>query len=124
MRRTYQVYAERADAFAAVLVDLPAGTRVLGLATDGSEPTVSFWKPFFSHHCVYLITDEKMRAARNNGVEYFVVAENASMRYFNLPTGEFLARYGARAVKSAEITTLAGWPANRYTLARFEPLPP
>ncbi len=124
MRKSYQVYAERAHAFAVVLAELPAETRVLGLATDGSEPTASFWKPYLSHRCVYLATDEKMRAARTNGVEYFVVAENACVRYFDLHTDEFLSRYGARAVKSAEITTLVGQPATRYTLARFESPPP
>jgi hypothetical protein len=123
LRTTYDTYAQRADPFAELTAALPTGTQVLGLATDGSEPTASFWKPFGSHRCVYILSDPKMKDAPRQGIDYFVVAEHDALRFFNLGTDEFLARYGARAVKSVEFRMLAGRPPARYTLAKFEPRP-
>jgi hypothetical protein len=123
MQVTYEVYGKRADVFAELRTDLPPETRVLGLVSDGSEPTVSFWKPYFSHRCVYLRTDAQVRAARKEGMQYFVIADDTCRRWFNMRTEEFLAKYRARAVKSVEIRMLVGWPAARYTLAKFEGAP-
>lgn len=120
MQVTYEVYGKRADVFAELRTDLPPGTPVLGLVSDASEPTVSFWKPYFSRRCVYLITDAEMRAAPKDSVRYFVVADNSCLRYFNLHTDEFLAKYGAREIKSVDVRMLVGWPAARYTLAKFD----
>ncbi len=119
LRVTYEIYAKRADVFAELRTDLPTSARVLGLVSDGSEPTVSYWKPFGSRRCVFMITDAEMRAAPASGVEYFIVADNSCMRYFNIHTDEFLAKYGAKEIKSVQIRMLVGWPAARYTLAKF-----
>jgi hypothetical protein len=120
LRVTYEIYAKRADAFAELRTDLPPDARVLGLVSDGSEPTVSYWKPYGSRRCVFMITDAELRAAPAKGVEYFVVADNSCARYFGMHTDEFLAKYGAHAVKDADIRMLVGWPPARYTLAKFD----
>jgi hypothetical protein len=120
MQVTYEIYGKRADAFADLRTDLPPGTKVLGLVSDGSEPTVSYWKPFFSRRCVYLVTDAEMHAAPAKGVEYFIVADNSCLRYFGIHTDEFLAKYGAKEIKSVPVRMLVGWPAARYTLAKFD----
>ena len=121
IRDTYEIYAKRADVFADLRTDLPPDAHVLGLVSDGSEPTVSYWKPFGSRRCIFMITELEMRAARNQGVEYFIVADNSCLRYFDLHTDEFLAKYGAKEIKTVEIRMLVGWPSARYTLAKFVP---
>ena len=117
-----RIASNRADVFAPLRTDLPPETEVLGLVSDGSEPTASFWKPYFTHRCVYLTTDAQVRAAAKDGVEYFVVSEDSCVRFFKMHTDEFLAKYKARAVKPVEIRMLVGWPASRYTLAKFDAL--
>ena len=120
IRDTYEIYAKRADVFADLRAELPPDARLLGLVSDGSEPTVSYWKPFGSRRCVYMITDEEMRSAPAKGVEYFIVADNSCLRYFGMHTDEFLAKYGAKEIKTVEIRMLVGWPSARYTLAKFD----
>ena len=97
MRTAYDVYAARADPFAALTSELPRDVRILGLVTDGSEPTASFWKPYGSHRCVYLLTDAEFQAARNSGLEYVVVSEACCQRYFQFGTARWLELHHAAA---------------------------
>src|SRR5207302_4764386 len=44
----YDVYGRRADPFAMFRDALPVDAKVLGLVSDGNEPTSSWWKPYGS----------------------------------------------------------------------------
>jgi hypothetical protein len=116
----YAVYASRADPFADLTRGLPVGERTLGLVTDGAEPTASWWKPYGSHRCVYLLSDAQTDAARNGGVQYVVLQELGCQRYFNTNAAGWLAVHHARAVKTIEVRLFPGYPPFPYTLARLD----
>jgi hypothetical protein len=120
----YRVYAQRADAFAIVKKELPESVRVLGLVSDGNEPTASWWRPYGSRRCVYLRTEAEVDAARRDGLQYIVLKETSCQHYFNMDTEHWLASHQARPVMTADIKLLASVPPFHYTLAKFDPIPP
>src|SRR5581483_8638045 len=76
LRVTYDIYAHRADAYAEIRKAWPAGERVIGLVSDGSEPTAGWWKPYGTHSCVYLMSDAGVDKARREGVRYVVIEDS------------------------------------------------
>ena len=119
----YAVYTTRADPFADLTRELPAGEPTLGLVTDGAEPTASWWKPYGSHRCAYLLSEAQTDAARNEGVRYVVLQELGCQRYFNTNAAGWLAIHHARAVKTIEVRLFPGYPPIPYILARLETAP-
>jgi hypothetical protein len=120
----YSVYASRADPFAELTRELPPEERTLGLVTDGAEPTASWWKPYGSHRCVYLLSEAQTDAARRTGVRYVVLQELGCQRYFNTNAAGWLDLHHAQVVKTIEVKLFPGYPPFPYTLARLETVPP
>lgn len=121
LNRVYTVYADRADVFAGLKKYLPPSVQTLALVSTGDEPTASWWKPYGSRRCIYLLSPADVQAARNEGVAYIVVNQKACRKYFHMDVPQWLATYHARAIKRAEVRLLASQPPFAYTLARFDP---
>ena len=116
----YDVYARRANPFAAIKNELPPNIRILGLISDGDEPTAAWWKPYGSRRCIYLLSEAEVKAAREEGVQYIILKEPSCRQYFNTDTARWLETHQARPIKTVEIRILAAAPPVRYTLAQFE----
>jgi hypothetical protein len=116
----YDVYAQRADPFTTIKRAWPEETRIIGLLSDGAEPTAAWWTPYGTHRCVYVLSEAGLSAARSEGVQYIVIAELSCQKFFNMDTARWLETHHARQIKAMDVRVVAGWPSIRYTLARFE----
>lgn len=116
----YEVYAHRDDPFAPVKNELPGSVAVLGLISDGNEPTASWWKPYGSHHCVYLLSEDAVEAARKNGVEYVAIQEFACGKYFDANAETWARTHRAHLIKSFELKLLAASPPMNYYLVKLD----
>lgn len=116
----YKVYADRADAFAVLKKYLPPDVKILGLVSGGGGPTASWWKPYGSRRCIYLLSEADVDAARNQGVKYVILKQISCERFFHVGVAHWLKMHHAREIKTVEIRLLAHIPPFRYTLAEFE----
>lgn len=122
LRIVYEVYAERADPFIVVKRAIPPDAEMIGLISDGSEPTAAWFKPFGRRWPVYLLSARQVEAARSSGaVRYVVVKEPCCEEFFQLPPARWFERFRARPVQSCEVTLFASKPPVRFTVARLEP---
>ena len=120
LKVVYAVYGHRADVFASFRKEWPPDTRIIGLISDGNEPTASWLKPYGSHRCLYLLSEAAVTKAREEGVEYVVLKEPSCLKYFNMDVTRWLEAHQAREIKALEARLVAAQPPVRYTLARFE----
>jgi hypothetical protein len=116
----YDVYAARANPFAAIVNELPKNVEVLGLISDGNEPTAAWWKPYGSRRCVYLRSEAEVNAAKKEGMRYVVLKEFSCQKFFGTDTRHWLETHQARTINVVEIRVLAAAAPVRYTLAQFE----
>jgi hypothetical protein len=116
----YDVYAQRADPFTAIKSAWPQETRIIGLVSDGAEPTAAWWTPYGSRRCVYLLSEAGISTARTEGVQYIVVEEASCQKIFNMDAALWLETHHARPIKAVDVRVVAGWPPIRYTLAKFD----
>ena len=122
LRVVYEVYGQRADPFIAIRQAIPPDAEVIGLVSDGGEPTAAWFKPFGHRWPVYLLSAADVEAARTSGgVQYVVVKEGCCEQYFKMPTARWFERFRARPIKSFEVRIFAAKPPDRYSLARLEP---
>ncbi|MDB6017752.1 MAG: hypothetical protein JWR19_2241 [Pedosphaera sp.] len=119
LSNVYAAYAVRADSFASLRNEWPPETRVLGLVSDGGEPTADFWKPYGSHRCVYLLSEAQISAAQKDGVQYVVLQELGCQKFFNMDSVQWLAVHHAQIIKTAEVMVLSSSPPQHYTLAKL-----
>jgi hypothetical protein len=119
-RVVYEVYARRDDPFAPLKSELPENVGILGLVSDGNEPTASWWKPYGRRRCVYLLSEDAVNSARKVGVRYVVIQEPACRTYFDTDPAGWMQTHQARPVASRDVKLLAAVPSFNYTLARFE----
>jgi hypothetical protein len=122
LRIAYDVYEKRADPFTEIKNALPPEVKEIGLISDGSEPTAAWWKPYNSRRCVYLLSDEKISAAREAGLQYVVIEEAACQKHFNMDSIHWLETQHAMPIKTADIKIFATQPPWTYTLVKFKPL--
>jgi len=120
-RVVYQVYSERADTFRDIRRSLPENVTVLGLLTDGSEATASWWKPYGSRKCTYLLTPESVARARRAGVEYVAIRDSNCRDYFNQSVEQWLATYRGEVIATFDVRIVAAATPERYTLVRLKP---
>jgi len=121
MQVVYDVYAQRADPFIAIKRLLPPDAQVIGLVSDGSEPTAAWFKPFGQRRPVYLLSADEVKAARSTGeVRYVVVKEFCCELYFKMGPAQWFETFHARPIESFDVTLFASKPAARYTVAKLE----
>lgn len=120
LETTYDVYARRADPFGPIRASWPADEKVIGLVSDGSEPTAGWWMPYGSHRCVYLMSDEAIAAARREGVRYVVVEDSIARRFLHTDTQGWLQAHHATRLREWDLKLLAAGTPEHYTLARFD----
>lgn len=120
LNRVYHVYDDRADPFADLKQYLPPDVHVLALVSDGNEPTASWWKPYGSRRCIYLLTAADIEAALKQGAKYVVLKHSSCREYFHTSVPRWLETHHAREVKTADVRLLASKPPVRYTLAQFQ----
>ena len=120
LKTVYAVYASRADLFVGLKQYLPPDAKVLALVSDGEEPTASWWKPFGSRRCTFVLSEADVAAAQKQGAHYLVLNELSCQKYFHMDIPHWLETHHAREVKTVEIRLLAAEPPIRYTLAEFQ----
>jgi hypothetical protein len=122
LRTVYGVYAQRADPFVAIRGAIPPDVEVIGLVSDGGEPTAAWFKPFSHRSPVYLLSADDVQAARTSGgVRYVVLKEPCCEQYFKMPPAGWLEKFRAQPIQSFEVTVFASRPPVRYTVTRLEP---
>jgi hypothetical protein len=122
LRTVYEVYAQRADPFISIRQAIPPDVEVIGLVSDGSEPTAAWFKPLGHRWPVYLLSASDVDALRSSGgVRYVVLKEPCCEQYFKMEPASWLKRFRAQPIKSFEVRVFASRPPFRYTVARLEP---
>src|SRR5207302_1959382 len=75
MRAVYEVYGARPEAFAPLIIALPADASVLGLVTY-DDPEASLWHPLWVRQVRHVIADESAPSVRQRGIKYVLVKED------------------------------------------------
>jgi hypothetical protein len=71
-RAVYEVYRQRADAFAALRDLLPAEARVVGLVAS-DDPETSLWRPFGHRRIVQVARSDRASDLLGKGIDYVAV---------------------------------------------------
>ncbi len=110
----YDVYADRADAFAPVLQRLPGDARVLGLCAF-HDPETSLWRPFGSRRIFHVCVRDSAERTRARGIRYVLVRVTA----LHEPWDQWRRRMGATVLQTMTLRLRAGQEPSRWELVEL-----
>jgi hypothetical protein len=119
-KTVYAVYGERADGFAPVREQLPAGTSVLGLVTF-DDPETSLWRPFGSRRIEHITDTDTAADLRARGIAYALISPEYLAEQRGSDLTKWCAAHDADVVKTIPLKLRASRPAEDWALVRIRP---
>ena len=117
-QRIYSVYRSRPDALAPIREALPKETGTVGLVSQGNDPQVSLWRPYFQKRVVHLLPNDSSAGAPAGGVEWVAVSDDALKYRFKMSITDWCNAYGAEVCKQFTLPVLASREDSKWYLAR------
>lgn len=111
----YETYADRADAFAVVRINLSSSDPILGFVSTGDDLETSLWRPFGSRRVFHILPGMSTDQLKNIGIEKVL----ASMSVLQQKPGA-LAQFPwvscGEAIQNYTIRQFASIPAQQFVL--------
>jgi len=118
VEQVYEVYAQRASAFAPAVELLPPEEKIVGIVTF-DDPEASLWKPFGGRRVVHVCLSDTPERLRDAGVHYVWVSGDKLKNYFDVPLDRWLRQFHGRVVRTIPLTLRADSGAMPWHLVRL-----
>ncbi len=101
-RTVYDVYRQRADAFAALRDQLPPEARIVGLVAS-DDPETSLWRPFGHRRIVQVARGDQASDLLGKGIEYVAVNPKKLEMFFGRTFEQWLAEMNGSVLREVTL---------------------
>jgi hypothetical protein len=116
----YDVYGDRADAFAPLRALLPPEARAIGMVTF-DDPETSLWRPFGSRRVFHAQNGNTRHDLDAHGITYVIINKEYFDRHFTEPLESWQAQMHAEVVQHRNLTLRAGREPSEWYLLKLLP---
>lgn len=117
-RSVYDVFSQRADAFAQVRAVLPPDARVVGLVAF-DDPETSLWRPFGSRRVVQVTRHDTAADLRRKQMRYIVVNPSKLEFYFQCAFADWLRAMDAEVTHELTLPLRVTLGSSQWRVVRL-----
>jgi hypothetical protein len=114
----YNVYGDRADAFAPLRDLLPPEARAICMVTF-DDPETSLWRPFGSRRVFHVLNATTREDMGTHGITYVIVNKEYFDRHFTGPFEQWQTQMHADVVQHTNLTLRAGREPSEWYLLKL-----